>query len=290
MYEFLARIQDCSEDGAFTAFEAALETVSKAAEKLPIFLPQLPRMLGREPLRAEDGSFREGELQFAPSAWRVCDAAAVLLISAAKPDAEARIELYRHGDMEERTMLLRTLVFGEIDEACLELLGEVQRTNTAVHFEAGALDSNLIVRALEDGGSEQGFTTADFARLILKTAFMDLPVARIFGALDHATPELSTMLTSFATEREAAGRPVWIDTMRFLGRAPVSGSLARLLGALEDGKDRIRATAIAAFEDLAQDEANAALVQEPLARKTLADRVPREPREALAKRLAALSS
>ena len=143
----------------------------------------------------------------------------------------------------------------------------MQRTNTGAHVEAGALDSNLATRALDAGLLPR----EDFHRLVLKLAFSDLPVWRLFGALDHADAELSGMLQDYATEREAAGRGVWLDTYRFLGRAPTEGSVARLIGGLEHGDDALRRAAA---------EGALALGHKDLVPYAAA-RLPREPREAV---------
>ena len=64
--------------------------------------------------------------------------------------------------------------------------------------------------------SHSDFGEPDWNRLILKLAFIDLPLRRAFDAERHANTELSRMLQGLATEREAAGRsvtpsytPVW---------------------------------------------------------------------------------
>ena len=186
--------------------------------------------------------------------------------------ADAKVSL------EERAIVLRCLAILPITAATVQLFGEMQRTNTAFHFGAGALDSNLAVRALREGGDDAGFTRDDFHRLVLKTAFLDLPIWRMFGALDEADETLSAMLRDYATEREAAGRSVWIDTDRFLGRAPVSGSVARILGNLEHGDDSTR---------LAAAEGLLALNRPDLASyaKERLDREPREPVRAVIEKI-----
>jgi hypothetical protein len=236
MFDFAAALRPVLPPDA----AAWLEQASASAEQLPLLLPQLARRIGRKPLVETETRIEHEGLHFDLSAWRACDAAAAQLIARAQPDSEQLIDLYRHGDMEEKAAVLRAVQLMPIGPATLELLGEVQRTNTALHYEAGALDSDLIVRALREGGDDSGFTRADFANLVLKCAFLDMPAGRIFGVFDEATAELSAMLRDFATEREAAGRSVWVDTYHFLGRALCPGALARLLGGLEHGNDAVR--------------------------------------------------
>ena len=115
-------------------------------------------------------------------------------------------------------MVLKSLAVLPITDATLRLLEEVQRTNTTSHFEAAVCDSNLAVRALQ----HPGFGQADFNRLMLKVAFLDIPLDRVFEAEQRANPELSRMLRGLATERQAAGRPVWGDTERLIALAPIT--------------------------------------------------------------------
>jgi hypothetical protein len=253
--------------------DAQASVARSGASSLPMLLPQLARRLGRE--RLGGGRVRSGEAEVDLDAWRVCDAGGFTLVALARAEPALLVDLYRHGDMEERTIVLRSLGLLPVTAATAVLLGEVQRTNTLVHVEAGALDSNLVVRALAAGAGAAGFAEADFQRLLLKVAFVDLPAWRMFGALGKASPALTEMLQGFATEREAAGRSVWIDTYRFIGRAPAAGTAARLLGGIEHGDDRVR---LAAAEGLVA-----------LHRKDLApfarERLAREPREAVARLL-----
>lgn len=250
-------------DGEARAFlDAALGEVRSDAGRLPVLLPQLPRRLGRGPLGGDP--VREGDLVVDLAAWRRCDAGAALLLEAAGSGDAGFDDLYQHGDLEERTMVLRALAVRPVTAGTVALLGEVQRTNTVSHVEAGACDSNLVARAV----GRAGFGLEDFNRMVLKIAFLDLPLDRLPGAEVHANEELSRMLQDLATEREAAGRPVWADTDRLLARAPTAGSLARLVGGLEHGDDRRRRAAAEGVALLGRPE----LV--PFA----TERLPREPR------------
>lgn len=254
------------------------ELLDKGAAHLALLLPQLARRAGRAALAETRTIVSDAGRDVDASGWRVCDAAGLLLILTAQPDDDVLRDLYWHGDMEEKTIVLRSLALLPITPATIDLLGEVQRTNTGSHFEAACLDSNLVASALRHGGDASGFTQDDFHRLVLKLAFLDLPVARLFDGLEHATPELSTMLQDFAVEREAAGRPVWVDTWRFIGRAPAPGTAARLLGGLEHGDDPTRLAAVEGLEALARSD---------LA-PFLRERLEREPREAIRARIEAL--
>ncbi|MCA8941158.1 MAG: EboA domain-containing protein [Planctomycetes bacterium] len=228
--------------------------------EITVLLPQFPRRVGRAPLVVERTTIGDCDVDF--SAWRACDAAAAILFEARSPDTDSLLDLFAHGDYEEKVMVMRSRAVAPIDGAALALLGEAQRTNTQDHMEALTLDSNLVARAADDG-----FSQDDFNRLVLKAAFIGLPFERMFDAIRHANTELSRMLQDLATEREAAGRIVWHDTCRIIGAAPTAGTVGRLLGALEHGDDHHR---LAAADGLAA-------LGRPDLRTYLEERLPREP-------------
>ena len=244
---------------------AAIAEVRADRGRLPVIFPGLPRRCGKAPVRG--GRVRAGAAELDLDAWRACDlAGALLLAGVAATDAELW-ELYEHGDIEERAMLLRALHLLPPGPATVRLFAEVQRTNMVLHVEAACCDGDLLVRT----AGRPGFGAPEQNRLLLKLAFLDLPLQRVFLAERLANPELSRMLQDLATEREAAGRPVWRDTDRLLGRAPVPGTVARILGGLEHGDDHRR---------LAAAEGLQALHRPDLAAFAL-ERLAREPREAI---------
>jgi hypothetical protein len=239
----------------------ALAEVEARPGALGKLFPQLPRRIGRQALRG--GAVSGGGATVDLDAWRRCDAAACALLAAGKAGDEARVDLYLHGDLEERVMVLRSLAVAPIGAATVRLLEEVQRTNMVVHFEAAICDSDLAARA----AGEPRLGIAGFNRLILKLAFLDLPLARVLRAASRANEELSRMLQGLATEREAAGRAVWSDTDRLIARAPTRGTIARLVGHLEHGDDRLRLSAAEGLAHLNRREL------QPF----LAERLEREP-------------
>lgn len=255
-------------DAAATDWLAEAEArLAKSPQNiLAELFPQLPRRIGRE--AAATGLRRGEDIVIDLGAWRRCDAAALRLIRATDASDDQLLDLYQHGDMEERTMVLRCLSCLTIRSATIDLLGEAQRTNTIIHFEAAICDSNLLARMVAAG--DERFGSEDFNRMILKLAFLDLPIARVFEAQNHANPELSRMLQGLATEREAAGRVVWRDTNRLIARAPTAGTVARLAGGLEHGDDGTR---LATAEGLAHvhDRALAAFALERLDREPRAE-------------------
>ncbi len=205
-------------EGARRWLDEALAHLHAEPEALAEVFPQLPRKIGREPLAR--GRVADAGAIVEQGAWRMCDAAALATVQAADAGDDALVDLFLHGDLEERTMVLRCLSLLPITQATLRLLGEVQRTNTVSHFEAAVCESNLAVRAL----GHPDFAEEDFNRLILKLAFLDLSLDRALGVEERANRSLSGMLHGLATERHAAGRSVWSDTDRMIALAPLPDS------------------------------------------------------------------
>ncbi|MEY4673318.1 MAG: hypothetical protein RL148_1102 [Planctomycetota bacterium] len=261
MSEHTSQLEALLGDSAAWVREAAARTRSRR-EELAVCLPQLPRKLGRDGLGGTRVQWGTSDVNLA--AWRRCDAAASLLFQLCGATDPELAELYAHGDLEERAMVLRSLALRPSGPGTAQLLGEVQRTNMVMHVEAAVCDSNLLARS----AGTSGFGATEANRLLLKLAFLDLPLQRVFGAEALANAELSRMLQDLATEREAAGRPVWRDTDRMLGRAPVPGSVARILGGIEHGDDGRRLAAAEGLLQLKRAELT------PLA----AERLSREPR------------
>jgi hypothetical protein len=205
--------------------------------EIPTLWPSLARRAGRTPL---SGRVEAGDAIADLSAWRRCDAVGAALLFRAEPlPAGLVLDLFLKGDLEEKTAATRALVLLPLREDAAKVLEELQRSNVVAHFEAGVLDGNLLARALDAGLLDRG----RFDRLVLKAAFLDLPLDRMIGVLERPGPNLSRMLQDLATEREAAGRAVWRDTCRLIAGAPVDGTVGRLLGALEHGDDRTRLAA-----------------------------------------------
>ncbi len=233
-------------------------------KRLAVVFPALPRKVGKAVVGG--GTVQCAGARLDLDAWRQCDLAAALLLASVAPTAAETWDLYEHGDIEERAMVLRALHVLPFAAGTARLFAEVQRTNMVLHLEAACCDGDVVARAA--AATLKDFGPAEQNRLLLKVAFLDLPLRRVFGAEQLANAELSRMLQDLATEREAAGRAVWRDTDRMLGRAPVPGTVARLLGGLEHGDDGRR---LAAAEGLLL-----------LGRKDLAsyakERLPREPR------------
>ena len=265
MSALLSRLTAALSDDVRGWLDAACERARNEPSCVPELFPQLPRRVGRAPVGG--GLLRDGDSEVNLDGWRQCDLAAHALLIGVDAPAAREVDLFMHGDLEERAMVLRNLAVLPVTDATVQLLGEAQRTNMVTHFEAAVCESNLAVRAT----SHAGFGEDDFNRLILKAAFLEIPLDRILDAVRGANPELSRMLQGLATEREAAGRLVWPDTNRMIAAAPVDGTVARLIGHLEHGDDRHRKTAAEGL----------AIMNRPDLAPFLRERLEREPRAAI---------
>ena len=249
-------------------FEAQSARVAEdGMSRLAVVFPALARRIGVQLLPARhDGSDAVSiadDLAVDLRAWRLCDVAGAVLIDRAPVDDAALVDLFLHGDFEERTITMRQLALIEARAATTQLLGEAQRTNTQTHFEACVCDSNLVARAV----GQFGFTADDANKILLKAAFVDVSLSRFFAVLQHASEELSVMVTGLATEREAAGRSIWVDTHRVVAHSPIEGSRERIARYLEHSDPEQRIAAADAVGILAEPElrslATACLEREP---------------------------
>ena len=248
---------------ALAILQPATAEVRADRSRLAVLFPGLPRRVGRQAVRGGVTALGPGRVDL--DAFRRCDlAAAWLLLQTGATEAEL-LDLYSHGDIEERAMLLRALHLLPIGTITTQLFGEVQRTNIVLHLEAGVCDSDLFARAV----GHAGFDATAANRMLLKLAFLDLPLRRVLGADRHANAELSRMLIDLATEREAAGRSVWRDTWRLIGKAPCPGASARLVGGLEHGDDGVRLAAAEGLRALGRADLH----------HFAKERLPREPRD-----------
>ena len=249
--------------------------------RLPVLFPGLPRRFGKAPI---GGGIRKlGDATIDLDALRTCDLVAAHLLASIAATADEVADVYDHGDIEERVMLLRSLSFLPLGSITQRLFGEVLRTNVVLHLEAAMCDSDLLSRAI----TNQTVDAETANRLLLKFAFLDMDLTRALQVEAHANVTLSTMLQDLATEREAAGRSVWRHTNRLLGRAPCPGALGRLIGGLEHGDDGVRQAAATGLLSLTGGDHKH---HQAMISQFANERLPREPRAAIRELLQQLAS
>jgi len=214
---------------------------------LEVHLASLPRKFGRNTVFS--GRATGASAVIDASRWRSCDvAAAVLLREAGEGPGEETgwlRRLYDQGDAEERRMILRSLPLLPETEEAADLIEEAHRTNDEDIFAAGVLDSDLPARILPEEA---------WRRIVLKAAFLGIPLDRLPGYEQRGSAELSGMLLDFRTERQAAGRKPWAWSLEVAALAPSPGVVECVLGDLWHGDALRRAVAARAAARLMADD------------------------------------
>lgn len=168
--------------------------------------------------------------------WTVGDAGRILLLLEAvrrRPEQGAALvaAVYRYGDELERAAILRALVLFPDAAALKPLALEAGRVNSLVLYQALALDNPYPAAY---------YTEHEFNQLVLKAAFMSLPIERVVGLEQHANAELTRMCEDFAEERIAASRPVPVDLWLALSPCASPRGERLLLAAVRDEDPRQR--------------------------------------------------
>jgi L-ribulose-5-phosphate 3-epimerase len=124
--------------------------------------------------------------------------------------AEGLTALYRHGTSDERRAVLRGLakIGGLAPKTGVELVKDALRSN-----ETGLVAAAMgpfAAACLDQHAWRHG---------VLKCLFMGVPLAAVTDLEHRADDELRRMVSAFADERRAAGRPVPADALDLLGKA-----------------------------------------------------------------------
>ncbi|MFI1352737.1 EboA domain-containing protein [Streptomyces sp. NPDC020898] len=168
--------------------DTALTRIGADPSSIRTLFPAVRRHCGRAPL---------------PDGRTVDEAARALLLAALPLRDQALVDevtaLHRYGDPAEQRAVLRALPQVDADGTgrFLDLVRQTLRGN----------DNTLIEAAL--GPYAAAHLPADeYRQAVLKCVFCEIPLARVAGLDDRADAELARMLSDFARERTAAGRPV----------------------------------------------------------------------------------
>jgi hypothetical protein len=226
------------------------------------FLGLVPRRLGKADLQlskddlAKAGKARRG---WDPRGWTVSEAARILglLTFAADPSRFPDIfkQLCRTADVSELVTLYRGLPLYPAPEKLEWQVGEGLRTSMRAVFEAIA-HRNPYPR--------ENFSEDRWNHMVLKALFIDSTLAPIQGLDERGNPTLAQILSDYAHERWAAGRPVTPELWRCLGpfaEGAMVADLERLAGSKDSRERRAAALALAASPD---DRASALLERLPV--------------------------
>lgn len=195
---------------------AELGTDQNANRALYLAFSAAPRFIGKEMIRLNQqekemaGMLRPG---FSPMRWSAAQTARTLLIlSLPHQDGEAfsnAIEqLFNTADMGELVALYAALPLLPYPELFRKRAAEGFRTNMGDVFEAVALDNPYPADYMEEDA---------WNNMVLKTLFVGKPVYRIYGIEKRRNAKLARILSDYAHERWAAGRPVSPELWRPVG-------------------------------------------------------------------------
>jgi hypothetical protein len=143
----------------------------------------------------------------------------VLLHAAAGQTRERYVasvnELYKTADVNELILLGQSLAFLPDAAAFLERARESARSNIAPVFSAIAHRSDY---------ARNFFDAVAWNQLILKAAFLAVPIWSIHGLKERNNPELVTMLRHYVAERQAANRSLPWDLWCCIGWLAMPGA------------------------------------------------------------------
>ncbi|MFI8194335.1 EboA domain-containing protein [Streptomyces sp. NPDC085946] len=135
------------------------------------------------------------------------DAARVLILHAARADADALSRVYFQGTADERRAVLHALPHLVPGPDALPLVEDALRTN----------DTRLLAAAVGPYAARH-LAPHSWRHAVLKCLFTEVPVDHVTDLAERARGdgELARMLDDYAAERTAAGRPVPADLHRVL--------------------------------------------------------------------------
>lgn len=191
-----AKRPQAGDSGALNAFFAAFTGAQRHFGRVQPALSADERVQLHAVGIVEPASFSTTDLARAALLRAVC---AVL---PASEHVAVATDVFRKGDNGERIALLRTLPLLPEPVRFCELAIDACRTHVLDVFAAIACDNPYPARH---------FPEPNFNQLVIKTLFVELPLARVHGWRERGNPELVRMAGDYEAERRAAGRTVPAD-------------------------------------------------------------------------------
>ncbi len=214
------------------------------------FLGLAPRKLGKTDLDLSEGDLAKADRArsgWDPREWSVDEAARILglLTFTSDPERFADIfkQLCRTADVSESVTLYRGLPLYPGPERLEWQVGEGLRTNMRAVFEAIAHRNPY---------AKENFSEDRWNHMVLKALFIGSTLAPIQGLDQRRNPTLARILSDYAHERWAAGRPVAPELWRCLGpfaEGDMMADLERLSGSKDSQERRAAALALSASPD-----------------------------------------
>ncbi|MBX2886272.1 MAG: EboA domain-containing protein [Granulosicoccus sp.] len=193
-----------------------LISTANSDRDLHITLGMIPRKMGRDDLALSTEELAEAAAcvdGWDPSQWSIDTAARVLVLcqlAVDKPDQFGATlkDLCRTADVAESIALYTSFSVLPHDPALDSQVGEGLRTNMRAVFEAIA-HRNPFPR--------KQFDQNRWNHMVLKALFVESSLYPIQGLDERANAELATIMSHYAHERWAAGRPVTPELWRCVG-------------------------------------------------------------------------
>ena len=218
---------------------------------LYIALGMAPRKLGRADLALGPSDLEQAEAArpgWDPRGLSVDQAARILILLVAGGSGEAFAtrfrQLCRTADVAEAIAFYRGLPLYPDPERLETQAAEGTRTNMRAIFEAVAHNSPY---------PREQFAQNRWNHMVLKALFVGSQLHPIQGLDERANLELAGMLSDYAHERWAAGRPVSPELWRCVGphavEAGALGDLQRVLASGSAPERKAAALALAACPD-----------------------------------------
>jgi hypothetical protein len=250
-----ARVEKLLEDWLAQAVSAdqiawLQERLGKAAagDQKTLFLAfgMVPRKLGKADLNLSEDDLEAAATVrpgWYPKHWTVDQAARVRLALALagqkeEPFVESLDKLFASGEVGELVALYQALPVLPYQSAHALRASEGTRTNIKSVFCAVAHQNPYPAEHLEEGRWNQ---------MVLKSLFIDAPLAPIIGLDERANPALARMLIDYAHERWAAGRTVSPELWRCVGPYADKAGIKELARVLETGQPTEQAAAALAL-------------------------------------------
>ncbi|RIJ34461.1 EboA domain-containing protein [Pontibacter oryzae] len=195
---------------------AEVTTAEHSNRALYLAFSAAPRFIGRDRLRLNQQEKEMASMLrpgFTPVHWSAAQTARTLLIlSLPHQDGEAFYkaieQLFNTADMGELVALYAAMPLLPHPELFRKRAAEGFRTNMGDVFEAVALDNPYPADYMEEDA---------WNNMVLKTLFVGKPVYRIYGIEKRRNAKLARILSDYAHERWAAGRPVSPELWRPVG-------------------------------------------------------------------------
>jgi hypothetical protein len=235
----------------FVWLEEQLGKLASGRERdLYTFLGLVPRRLGKADLALSESDLAEADKArtgWDAREWTVDEAARTLGLLAfttdPEPFAESFKQLCRTADVSESVTLYRGLPLYPGPERLEWQVGEGLRTSMRTVFEAIAHRNPY---------PKENFSEDRWNHMVLKALFIDSTLAPIQGLDERRNPTLARILSDYAHERWAAGRPVTPELWRCLGpfaEGDMVADLERLSGSEDSRERRAAALALSASPD-----------------------------------------